>query len=133
MDVEKLFTVYGQALVDGDIETTVAHYGFPCSVLTDDFVGSLSDPDQLRAALRGASGYYARFGLVGVRLEILGVDRVSEKITRVRLRWDFLGADGALIVDTHYEYTLRADADGPHIYLVVSIDEAQKLAALAGS
>ncbi len=133
MDHEKFWTDYGRALVERDVETTVAHYGFPCMALSDDFVGTLAGPDELRAALTQASGYYAQFGMTDVRPEILGIDEVSEKLTRVRLRWHFSGADGEPLVSTNHEYTLRADDDRPRIYLTVAIDEAQKLAALQRS
>jgi limonene-1,2-epoxide hydrolase len=133
MDHEEFWTAYGKALVDHDVETTVAHYGFPCMAMSDDFVGTLAGPDELRAALEQAHGYYARFGMTGVRPEIVGVDEISEKLTRVRLRWHFTGPDGAPLVVTNHEYTVRADADRPRIHLTVAIDEAQKLAALQGS
>jgi hypothetical protein len=131
-DHEEFWTAYGKALVDGDVETTVAHYGFPCMAMADDFVGALAGPDELRAALARASGYYAQIGAVAVRPEILGVDEISEKLTRVRLRWHYHGADGQLLVTTDHEYTWRATPQGPRIHLTVAIDEAQKLAALAG-
>jgi hypothetical protein len=130
MDHEKFWTEYGRALVEGDVDATVALYGFPCMAMADDFVGTLAEPDELRAALAQASGYYAQFGATDVRPEILGVDPISEKLTRVRLRWHYHGADGGLIVTTEHEYTWRATPEGPRIHLTVAIDEAQKLAAL---
>jgi hypothetical protein len=133
MDHTQFWTAYGKALVDGDIETTVGFYGFPCMAMTDDFVGTLAEPDELRAALGQAVGYYAQFGMTGVRPEIVGVDEISEKLTRVRLRWHFTGADGQPLVTTNHEYTWRATDDGPRIHLTVAIDEAQKLAQLARS
>ncbi len=133
MDHEEFWTAYGKALVDGDAETTVAHYGFPCMAMADGFVGALAGPDELRAALDLASGYYARFGLTGVRPEIVGVDPISAALTRVRLRWHFSGPDGEPVVTTNHEYTWRDTEEGPRIHLTVAIDEEQKLAELARS
>ncbi|MCO1659236.1 hypothetical protein [Pseudonocardia humida] len=131
MDHEEFWTAYGRALVEGDVETTVARYGFPCMAMADDFVGTLAEPDELRAALGQAAGYYAQFGAADVRPEILGVDEISDKLTRVRLRWHYFRADGVELVATNHEYTWRATDEGPKIHLTVAIDEAEKLAALA--
>ncbi len=133
VDQHEFWTTYGRALVEGDVETTVSRYGFPCMAMADEFVGTLAGPDELRAALGQAAGYYAQFGAAEVRPEVLGVDEISDKLTRVRLRWHFLRADGVELVATNHEYTWRATDDGPKIHLTVAIDEAEKLAALAAA
>jgi hypothetical protein len=133
MDLDELFTGYGRALVTGDVPATVGYYGFPAMVITDDFVGTVPGPEELRAALEQANEFYARFGVARVRHHVETVDEVTDKLTRVRLRWEFLDADGEFVVDSSYEYTLRETADGPRFHIALSIDEAQKLAALQGS
>jgi hypothetical protein len=45
----------------------------------------------------------------------------------VRVRWSYLDGDDEVIVTTDYEYLVRDDADGLHVYLAVGIDEAEAL------
>lgn len=130
MDLDQYFGAYGDALASGDVDTIVAHYGFPCAVLTDDYSGTLDTPDALRGALSQAVAFYRQFGFTGARPEILDVDEVTAKITRVRVRWHYTGADGAELTDSTYDYVLRSDPDRPHIYWALSLDEQQKLTEL---
>ena len=43
----------------------------------------------------------------------------------------FYDAAGELLTDGHYEYLLRHDDDGLRTYVVVAIDEQEKLTELA--
>jgi hypothetical protein len=124
MDIEKLLGDYGRALAAGDVEALVECYGFPCTALSDDFVTTYSDADELRVELEEANEYYASLGASDVRYELLVDERISERITRVRVRWLFLGADGAELLRLHYEYTLRGESDPQQIHVVLSIDES---------
>jgi hypothetical protein len=55
---------------------------------------------------------------------------VSEKISRARVQWQYLGADGSPLVAPTYEYLIRADSAGPRIHVVVSVHAEQQIAAL---
>jgi hypothetical protein len=123
VDLEKLLDGYGRALATGDIEELVESYGFPCTTLTDDFVTTFTDADDLRSELQDAYESYVQLGMTDVRYDLLADERLTEKITRVRVRWLFLGADGAEVLRLHYEYTLRGEADPQRIHLIVAVNE----------
>ncbi len=132
MDLDRLFAGYGRALAAGDVDGVVEYYGTPCLALTDDFVTALITPDDLRADLEQATQGYTQLGMADVRYDLLGVDQITEKIARVRVRWEVLDADGAPLLRIRYEYTVRDDADAPRIYVVLSVDETDRQAALTG-
>jgi hypothetical protein len=130
MDLDQLFSDYGATLADGDPDRTAGFYGFPVTMLTDDFVGTLDSPAALRSALTQARDAYRQWGVAGVTHELLAADRVTEKITRARVRWRYISQDGTLLIEPTYEYLLRADGAGPRIHVVVAVDEQRQVAAL---
>jgi hypothetical protein len=130
--LEAMFTAYGDGLAALDVGRIVPFYGYPCMMLTDSFVGALSSADELTPALRQANGLYRRFGVDAVRHRLVTVDAVTDKITRVGVRWTFLRAGEALL-ESDVEYLMRAGDDSePRIHVVVSIDEEDRPAELIG-
>jgi GAF domain-containing protein len=130
-EIEAFLLEYEDALGSYDAERSASLWGMPGTVLTDDFAGSLDSRAELVAALSQAHPYYRSLGLARVTHTLLEQAELTERITRVRLRWHFHDADGGLLTDSDYEYVLRRDDDGIHAYVGVSIDEQQKLAELA--
>jgi len=120
MDLERLFSNYAAALGAGDPERTAGFYGFPVTLLTDDFVGSLDSPTALRAALAQAGAAYRQWGVTSTTHELLAVEPVSDKIVRARVRWRYFGPAGVPLIEPTYEYLIRADGAGPRIHVVVS-------------
>lgn len=65
---------------------------------------------------------------------MLGQVELTERITRLRVRWHFLDNAGELLTDSDYEYLLRRDDDGVlRVYVAVAIDEMRKLTELAAA
>ena len=129
--IESFVSDYADALGSFDAERTAAMWGMPASILTDSFAGSLNSRPALIAALSQAQPYYRSFGLKKVRYVVLESTDLTERITRVRVRWLFHGADDEFLTDSDYEYVIRQDDDGLHAYIGISINEEQKLAELA--
>lgn len=129
-ELEKFFTAYGHGLSGQDPEVVVPFYGYPCIMLTDTFAGAVSSADELRLALSQGDEFYQQFGVTGVHHEIQGIDVVTEKISRVRLRWHYDKGTEELFT-SDYEYLIRTETDAPHIYVVVSKDEEVKIAEMA--
>lgn len=76
----------------------------------------------------GPAGYDHHRRLRGRAPDIRAVNALTDRIVTVRVRWSYLDADDELILSSDYEYLLRDDADGLHIYLAaVGIDEMQAL------
>ena len=130
-ELEGFLRTYEEAMGSYDAARLAALWGMPGTVLTDDFVGSLDSRAALEGALSQAHDFYRSLGLARVSHTLLDHTDVTERITRVRLRWHFHGAGDEVLTDSDYEYVLRRDDDGIHAYVAVSIDEQQKLAELA--
>jgi|SRR5690606_5084198 len=129
--LEQYFTQYGDALASFDAERSANMWGMPGTIVSDDFVGTLATREEMTAGLRQSYPLYQQLGLGGVRFEILDVAELTQRITRVKVRWLFDSADGELLTDSSYEYLLRADEDGLHAYVSVGLDDATKLRELA--
>jgi hypothetical protein len=130
MNLEQLFSDYGSTLADRDSNRTADFYGFPVTMLTDDFVGTLDSPAAVRSALAQARDSYRQWGVTGTTHELLAVEQVSEKITRARVHWHYLGENGRPLIAPTYEYLIRADSAGPRIHVMVSVHAEQQIAAL---
>jgi hypothetical protein len=129
----EFFDAYAAALRDFDAEATARLWGLPGMVVTDDFAGALESRADMAAGLSSSYPLYRRLGLESAVPEIRAVSALTDVISLVRVRWSYLDASDELIVTTDYEYLVRDDADGLHIYLAVGIDEAEALQRAAAA
>jgi hypothetical protein len=123
----EFFDAYAAALRDFDAEATARLWGLPGMVVTDDFAGARESRADMAAGLSSSYPLYRRLGLESAVPEIRAVSALTDVISTVRVRWSYLDASDELIVTTDYEYLVRDDADGLHVYLAVGIDEAEAL------
>ena len=129
----EFFDAYAAALRDFDAEATARLWGLPGMVVTDDVAGALESRADMAAALSSSYPLYRRLGLESAVPEIRAVSALTELISTVRVRWSYLDASDEVIVKTDYEYLVRDDADGLHVYLAVGIDEAEALQRAAAA
>jgi hypothetical protein len=129
----EFFDAYAAALRDFDAEATARLWGLPGMVVTDDFAGALESRADMAAGLSSSYPLYRRLGLESAVPEIRAVSALTDVISTVRVRWSYLDASDELIVTTDYEYLVRDDADGLHVYLAVGIDEAEALQRAAAA
>ena len=125
--LDEFFDAYAAALRDFDADATARLWGLPGMVVTDDFAGALESRADMSAGLAASYPMYRMLGLESAVPEVRLVNALTDRIATVRVRWSYLDADDDLIVTTDYEYLLRDDADGLHVYLAVGIDEMQAL------
>ncbi|MDQ0892932.1 DUF6841 family protein [Agromyces ramosus] len=129
----EFFDAYAAALRDFDAEATARLWGLPGMVVTDDFAGALESRADMAAGLSSSYPVYRRLGLESAVPEIRAASALTDRISTVRVRWSYLDANDELIVKTDYEYLVRDDADGLHVYLAVGIDESQALQRAAAA
>ncbi|MFD1812106.1 hypothetical protein [Rhodococcus gannanensis] len=129
--VDEFLTAYGNTLVAYDAAGTAAMWGMPGTIVTDAFTGSLSSRGEMAEGLRQGYPLYRRLGLGGITHTMLEFAPLTEVVVRIRVRWHFTDAFGELLTDSDYEYVLRADPDGLHMYVAVDIDADTKLRELA--
>ncbi|WP_200952640.1 hypothetical protein [Agromyces sp. Soil535] len=123
----EFFDAYAAALREFDADATAQLWGLPGMIVTDDFAGALESRADMAAGLASSYPVYRMLGLESALPEIRAVSALTDRIATVRVRWSYLDADDDLIVTTDYEYLVRDDADGLHVYLAVGIDEAEAL------
>ncbi|EME19754.1 hypothetical protein [Rhodococcus triatomae] len=129
--VDDFLTAYGDTLVAFDANATARMWGMPGTMVTDAFTGSISSRDDMAAGLSQGHPLYRRLGLGGISHTLLEFVPLTEVVVRVRVRWHFTDDAGALLTDSDYEYVLREDPDGLHVYVAVDIDADAKLRELA--
>ena len=125
------FHRYAETLRDFDAEATARLWGLPGMIVTDDFAGALESRADMAAGLASAHPLYKLLGLASAVPELRTVNDLTDRIAMVQVRWSYRDETGTEIVTTDYEYLLRDDADGLHVYLAVGIDEAEALARAA--
>jgi hypothetical protein len=123
----EFFDDYAAALREFDADATARLWGLPGMIITDDFAGALESRADMAAGLATSYPLYRRLGLESAVPELRAVSALTGRISTVRVRWSYLDANDEVIVTTDYEYLVRDDADGLHVYLAVGIDEAEAL------
>ena len=123
----EFFDAYAAALREFDAEATAELWGLPGMIVTDDFAGALESRADMASGLASSYPIYRMLGLESALPEIRAVSALTDRISNVRVRWSYLDGDDEVIVTTDYEYLVRDDADGLHVYLAVGIDEMQAL------
>ena len=127
----EFFDAYAAALREFDADATARLWGLPGMIITDEFAGALESRADMAAGLASSYPLYRRLGLESALPELRAVSSLTDLISTVRIRWSYLDANDEVIVTTDYEYLVRDDADGIHVYLAVGIDEAEALARAA--
>jgi hypothetical protein len=103
---------YATALAGGDLAGIAACYALPALVLGDGAAIPVAEAGQVEAAFAGAAEAYRAQGLVGVRPELRGVDRLTATLTMVDVRWAYLDEGGEARRHSAYRYLLRRAEDG---------------------
>jgi hypothetical protein len=130
-DVEAFLTSYESALSAYDANASAALWGLPGTMITDDFAGSLDSRELMAQGLTQSYPLYQALGMSRVGHTVVERADLTDRIVRLRVRWHFYDDGGEHLVDGDYEYLLRRDDDGLHVYVAVAIDEAQRLTELA--
>lgn len=131
-EIEAYLVEYQEALSAFDAQRSVAQWGAPGTMVSDAFVGTVATTAELAEGLERSYPLYQSLGLASVDHTVLEHVDLSERITRIHVRWHFYDVEGNLLTDSDYEYLLRRDDDGQlRAYVAVAIDEMEKIAALA--
>ncbi|MFF5503332.1 hypothetical protein [Streptomyces roseolus] len=130
-ELDDFLVRYAAALTSFDAEAAATLWGSPGMLLDDHAVGVLDTQEAMVAGLEQSYPLYRRLGLTSVGHELLRLDRLSEAVFLVRVRWLFRDADGELLTDSTGCYVLRRGGNGLRAYVYVPVDAAEKLRALA--
>ena len=70
---------------------------------------------------------YHKLGLGRAEPELGDLERITEKIVRVAVRWTFYDRADVELTDCTYVYVLRDDGMDLRIHVAISVDEPEKI------
>src|SRR5215216_2922441 len=111
-EVEAFLDRYAEALADGDLPGIAGCYTLPALVAGDDAAMPIAEAAQVEAAFAGAADAYKAQGLVGIRAELRGVDRLTPNLLLADVGWAYLDEGGVARRHSSYRYLLRRSSDG---------------------
>jgi ketosteroid isomerase-like protein len=121
-EVEAFLDRYADALAGGDLPGIAGCYTLPALVAGDDAAIPISEPGQVEAAFAGAADAYKAQGLVGIRAELRGVDRLTPNLLLADVRWAYLDEGGEARRHSSYRYLLRRSAPEGRFGIQVVVD-----------
>ena len=111
-EVEAFLDGYAGALAGGDLPGIAGCYALPALVAGDDAAIPIAEAAQVEAVFAGAAEAYRAQGLVGIRAELRGVDRLTPNLLLADVGWAYLDQGGKARRRSSYRYLLRRSAGG---------------------
>lgn len=130
-DVRGFLAQYCACLTNYDAPAAAALWVMPGLVVDDRYAGVVASPEELVRGLEQAHPFYRELGLASVGFELRALERLSERLTLVQVRWLFHDSGGQLLTDSFAHYLLRRGGDGMRACVCVQVDDLEKLEALA--
>jgi hypothetical protein len=121
-EVEAFLDRYAEALAGGDLPGIAACYTLPALVAGDDAAIPIAEAGQVETAFAGAADAYQAQGLVGIRAELRGVDRLTPTLLLADVGWAYLDQGGQARRHSSYRYLLRRSAPDGRLGIQVVVD-----------
>ncbi|MGS2648410.1 hypothetical protein [Streptosporangium sp. LJ11] len=109
MEIKAFLFRYADALTAGDLDGIAACYGYPSLILGDESAQAVAEASDVKNAFAGAAERYRAQGLTEIRPTIGETTRITERLVDVKVRWEYLDAEGVTRAEGYYRYTLRGD------------------------
>jgi hypothetical protein len=122
--ISQLLEQLGQALSAGDLHKAAACWGVPALVLSDEAATAVSDRSEIEEFFSQAADWYHLQGIASTKPEIERVDRLSEKLTAVDVRWPSFDASGKEQSSERSHYIVQLAEDG-QVYIRVALARAK--------
>ena len=110
--IKQLLERLGRTLSAGDLRGVSSCFELPAVFLSDDGATILADTSQLEKVFAQASDWYRSRGLVSTKAELERVDRLSERLAAVDVRWPAFDASGQEKSSERSHYILQIGKDG---------------------
>jgi hypothetical protein len=111
-DVRALLDRLARAITAGDAKGIAALWEAPAMVIGLDGVVAVASLDEVARFFGGARAQYTARGITGTRADILGEERIGDRVVVVKVRWPYLDATGRERGAEASDYTLRRDDSG---------------------
>jgi hypothetical protein len=118
------FDRYGGALVAGDLPAIAGCYAMPGMVVSYGYGFTFSSPAAVALSFIGAAPAYREHQLVAAHAEIGEVQRLSDGIVLVDVRWEYLDSDGGAVPGERFRYLVRLGRLAPQICVVMPMGAA---------
>jgi hypothetical protein len=103
---------YGDALSRGHLAEVAGCWAVPALVLSDEGAIAVSDPAEIERFFSQAVAWYQAQGWVSTKPELQRVERLSEQLIAVDVRWPTFDALGTEQFSERSYYLLQWDAGG---------------------
>ena len=122
------FDHYANALEQHDSKTLALLHFIPCTMLSDDAYTLFSDASKLEGFFNQGLLFYKQFGITQVRANIWSKAALTEKISRVKVNWQYFDASGKPVYYCDYHYIMKTDKYLRwKIMLSVSVNERERM------
>lgn len=111
-DVHDFFSRFGQAVSRGEPDEAADLWDFPALVLADQGARALASRREIAQFYAAQKEHYAARGVAHTRAEVLRVERLSERMLQVLVRWPYFDEQGQERGSETTSYVLRADDAG---------------------
>lgn len=111
-EVQEFLDRMGRAVTSGDGRAAAQMWENPALVLGDEQAMAISSSKELEQFFGGAKEQYNAKGITDTRAEIVRLDRPTERIAIVEVRWPYLDSRGSSHGSETSTYTLRRDDKG---------------------
>jgi hypothetical protein len=110
--ITRFLEVLGRAISGGDVAAIARCWDVPALVLADEGVIAVSTSEEVERFFTQAQAWYRSQGLVATRPLLQQVQRLTERIAAVDVRWSTLDEAGAERTSETSHYLLRLADDG---------------------
>lgn len=133
-EVLDFLSSYSKAFESYDSEAIVAHYCFPCQLVSDAekvTVAAIEGPEQCRTAVDYILSLHGEIGVTSTRITQLHITELSPRLAGMMLCYDLVDADGKPLYDMQCFYSLLRTDQG---YRIAGLTHNQlpRLLACAG-
>jgi hypothetical protein len=133
-DVLDFLASYRKAFENYDSDAIVAHYCFPCQLVSDAepvAVATIEEPEKLKAAVDYILSLHREIGVRSSRITQLDIAELSPRLTGMMLRYDLVDIDGKPLYDMQCFYSL-ARTDRGYRIAGLTHNQLPRLLACAG-
>jgi hypothetical protein len=111
-EVQDLLDRLAHARMSGDGEALATLYEVPAIVIGADGVSAIDSPAQIADLFGAARRQYEARGVVGMRPDLIDLERIGGRLVIATVRWPYLDASGHELGAEASDYTLRRDDHG---------------------
>lgn len=121
-EIKKFLERLGVALSSADIPTIASCWKTPALVLSDERAHAVADEEEVATFFAQAVQTYHGIGLVSTRPEVEHIDRLSDTLAAVIVRWPGFDPTGVEKASERTYYILQTGEDGdPRIRVALTM------------